>query len=259
MRQQFYTLVIFATFFISSCAIDKTEAPIVVTEISKEFSLQMRETLDTTGRAFILRVSTIKAYDCSNYAIQYIWRSQGNALLLSLLRIAAPFICDYKPGNIHAETNAGKLGYGNYPIAVDLRGAVINKGTLSVLPDRYQLRLDTEHGLVIEQKDLMRVPTEAVWGYITFTPDSKNLALSMVQEIFDLSQPIDLPKGFYGYYSIDENGLSVEGQPTDASAFPFLRRSAADHGAIAATIKKYRNLYPTALQIVVRDGKGRQY
>jgi hypothetical protein len=259
MRQHFYTLLILKIFLVSACAIDKPETPIVVTEIAKEFSLQMRETLDTSGRAFILRVSTIKAYDCSNYAIQYIWRSQGNALLLSLLRIAAPFTCDHKPGKIHAETNAGELGHGNYPIAVDLRGAVINKGTLSVQPDRYQLRLDTEHGLVIEQKDLMRIPAESVWGYVTFTPDSKNLALSLVQEIFDLSQPIELPKGFYGYYSIDENGLSVEGQPADASAYPFLRRSAADHGAIAATIKKYRNLYPTALQIVVRDGKGRQY
>jgi hypothetical protein len=259
MRQHLYTILILTIFLFTGCVIDKGEAPIVVAEIAKEFSLQMQETLDTNGRSFILRVSTIKEYDCSNYSIQYIWRNQGNALLLSLLRIAAPFACDYKPGKILAETTAGKLETGNYPISVDLRGAIINKGTLSVLPDRYRLRLDTEHGLSIEQKDLLRVPAESIWGYINFSPNLSDQALQLVQEIFALSQPIDLPKGYYGYYAIDDKGLSIEGQPEDASTYPFLRRSAADNGAIAAIIKKYRDLYPSALQIVVRDGKGRHY
>ncbi len=250
---------LFAALFLSGCSLEKDKAPLVVAEISKEFNLEMRETLDSNGRKFLIRAGTIKEYECSNYTIQYIWRFLDNSMLLSLLRIGAPFICDFKPQKITAETSAGILQPGNYSFAVDLRGAIINKGTLSVLSDRYRLRLETEHGITIEPKELLKVPSDAVWGYITYDQANRNQALELIQQIFALSQPINLPKGYYGYYKIEDKGLTVEGQPEDGSAYPFLRQSPPNPAALAGIIQQYRNRYPNGLRVVVKDGKGREF
>jgi hypothetical protein len=251
-------LLLIACFFIG-CSLEKEEAPVVVAEIAKEFNLEMRETLDSTGREFLLRAATVKAYDCSNYSIQYIWRFQETSMLLSLLRIAAPFICDFNPQQIYAETSAGVLQPGTYSFSIDLRGAIINKGTLSVLADRYRLRMETEHGIVLEHKELLKVPPGAIWGYIAYDPAFRDQALELIQEIFSHSQPLNPSKGYYGYYKIEDTGLSIEGQPEDGFAYPFLRQSPLNAPAIASIIQQYRSRYPTGLRIIVKDGKGRTF
>lgn len=180
-------------------------------------------------------------------------------MLLSLLRIAAPFVCDFKPQQIRTETSAGVLQQGIYSFSVDLRGAVINKGTLSVLADRYRLRMETEHGIVIEHKELLRVPPSAIWGYITYKPDFRDQALELIQEIFSHSQPLNPSKGYYGYFKIEDTGLSVEGQPEDGLAYPFLRQSPLNPSTIGSIIQQYRTRYPTGLRIAVKDGKGRTF
>jgi len=247
------------TLFFSGCSPEKEETPLVVAEIGKEFSLEMRETLDSSGREFLLRAKTTKEYDCSNYSIQHIWRFQGNSMLLSLLRIAAPFICDYKPQKISTVASAGVLSEGVYAFSIDLRGAVINRGTLSVLPDRYRLQMETEHGIFLEYKELLKVPTNALWGYIAYEPAFHNQALELAQELFALCQPMNLSKGNYGYYKIEEKGLSIDGQPEDAYNYPLLRQSPENTGVLSTVLQKYRNRYPNSLRIVLKDGKGRNF
>ena len=252
-------MLLLITFFFWGCSLEKEEAPLVVAEIAKEFNLEMRENLDSNGREFLLRAGTVKAYDCSNYSIQYIWRFQESSMLLSLLRIAAPFVCDFKPQQIRAETSAGVLQQGVYSFSVDLRGAIINKGTLSVLADRYRLRMETEHGIAIEHKELLRVPPNAIWGYIAYEPAFRDQALQLIQEIFSHCQPLNPLKGYYGYFRIEDTGLSVEGQPEDGFAYPFLRQSPVNPSTLSSIIQQYRTLYPTGLRITVKDGKGRTF
>lgn len=246
-------------FFLLGCSLEKEEAPMVIAEIAKEFNLEMRETLDSTGREFLIRAGTVKVYDCSNYSIQYIWRFQEASMLISLLRIAAPFVCDFKPQQIRAETSAGVLQQGIYSFSVDLRGAIINKGTLSVLADRYLLGMQTEHGIVLEHKELLKVPPQSIWGYITYKPNFREQALELIQQIFALSQPLNASKGYYGYFKIEDNGLFIEGQPEDGSTYPFLRQSPVNPSIMASIITQYRSRYPNGLHIIVKDGKGRTF
>lgn len=263
MKKHYVSLItcsIAAALILQGCALASREDPIVVADIEKEFALDMRESLDSSSRELQLRISTVKTFDCSNYSIQYAWRRQNNDLLLSLLRIAAPLVCDGVESKITANTGTGSLSLGNYKFSIDLRGVLTNKGVLSNLPDRYRLRMDTEHGLIIPNKELMKIPQESIWGYAAYSPALKSKASEFAQEFYALTQAANYQAGYYGYYAITDLGLNVENQPKDQDAFPFLRKmQLSDRKNILALVQKYRQQYPTGLTISVLDGWGRAY
>lgn len=246
---------------LSGCAQRSEEDPIVVAEIEKEFSLNMRESLGAPSRELLLDITTIKSLDCSNYTIQSAWRRQNNEVLLSLLRIAAPLACDGVASKITQEVKTGLLDLGNFKLAIDLRGALINRGILSNLSDRYRLRLDTEHGLIIQFKELMKIPPSALWGYVSYNPEHEEDALRFAQDLYALSQAANYQYGYYGYYTIGDKGLKVEGQPQDQQQkfFTFLRNAPANHEPIQQLVQQYRQQFPAGVTLVLNDGMGRTY
>jgi len=119
--------------------------------------------------------------------------------------------------------------------------------------------METEHGIFLEYKELLKVPTNALWGYIAYEPAYHNQALELVQEIFALCQPMNLSKGNYGYYKIEEKGLSIDGPQQNAYNYPLLPQSPENTGLLSTVLQKYRNRYPNSLRIVLKDGKGRNF
>lgn len=184
-----------------------------------------------------------------------------NGIILSLNNVIEPENCE--PGDAPARgiVPIGTLESGNYDIEINLKNNdIVNQGKFLVFNDRYQLNLNTEHGLVLASEPLFRVPNQSYWGYIGFNE------LTNADEIeFDFFQSIELiaahgnnRQGNFGYFEVTENQtIEMESDKSyeQRSNF-FFKLTTGAETELEDAVESLRNTYGNEIDLKIFTSTG---
>ncbi len=248
-------------FIASSCKEDKLGDPIIVSNIKKEFYLDITEILSPGQRTTQFKVQTIENGECLNGTIDFDFTHIGNRLTILLNEVISPDDCIPGIAPSTADVTAGALNAGFYLFHFDLRNTVKNNGTLIVEDNRYLLELETEEGVILLHKEIFRVPQNSVWGYIAYPEKSQETDANYIydQLSFYGIDP-DLEKGYYGFFTINstEPGIELNNTPDMQFHKPFIFSYDGDWNYIKAIAEDLSVAYPE-ITIKMFDDKGRSF
>lgn len=241
----------------------KLDDPIIITDIEEEFYIGIIENLKSEPRSLQFLLTTIKKKDCENYRIQYNTDRIANRLKLSIRDIAEPEDCIPGEAPAFATADLGPLSAGYYRLTVDLKETVFNEGQISVLDDRYSIKMENKEGIIFLQQELLKVPKNTAWGYVTFqSPGDAVIADQLIETLANTGEQGTFRKGYYGHFHIlDDSGrVAISNQPaaTQIKTFLFHFPSQDNKQAFKETVDSFRNRYTGAIEIRVFDDKGEE-
>ncbi|MCB9322712.1 MAG: hypothetical protein H6571_03135 [Lewinellaceae bacterium] len=247
--------------FLPSCKEDKLGDPIIISNIKKEFYLDLSESLSPTQRFTHFNIRTIENGECLNGTIDFDFTRTGNRLTVSVNNVVDPEDCIPGIAPSLADVVAGPLQSGFYLFNFNLRDAVKNEGSLVVEDHRFLLNLETQEGVILLHKEIFRVPEHTVWGYLTYNEaDLEQHAMSLMEQLNSMGTASDLAKGFYGYFTINstEEGIEI----TDIAESTFLKQFVFDYEGdwddLTGAADQFMADYP-GISLKLFDDKGRQY
>jgi hypothetical protein len=224
------------------CNLSKEDKDTVVS-IEPEFTLDFNEKLGTSP-SLLVEVKSIEQESCLNFGIISGIHRASKVMELWIQGIAAPSTCEPGLSAAFAEVEIGALQAGEYDFAVSLKNAISNKGKLRVNDNLYQLDMETEDGILLNHKELRRIPEYTIWGYVSFN-DEEEVGSSPTEFLLNLDslttyQP--LGKGYYGHFDILENSeLRPSTLPTKPHWKTFVRRFDRHLEELQALLETYRN------------------
>ena len=123
---------------------------------------------------------------------------------------------------------------------------VYNYGTLSVADDYYQVEMRNSDGITFPYKRLYRIPQNTIWGYIAYDENSSiPVASSFLNELEVLAVDKNFQDGYYGYFSVLNNNLSILNED-----IPFSKQTAfgyefeGNNDNLIGLLTSFRNNYP---------------
>ncbi|MBX2928455.1 MAG: hypothetical protein KF852_11510 [Saprospiraceae bacterium] len=244
------------------CKKNDIAEPIIISEVEKEFFVEMQERLGPSPRSLQMNLRTIKVQDCLDAGIQYDLSITPALIQLDLADIVLPPNCD--PGAAPARETAliGFVPIGNQNFDINLRNTVNNKGTLTVTADAYTLRMATEEGLVIPTKQLRRIPDFTIWGYITYnSATGVEIAQNFYQELALLSAPSTFAIGHYGYFAVPGGAAQpiIADSPPAAALRSFVFRFIRNPDDLRNLVQRYRTDYSQHIQIKLLNDTGESF
>lgn len=252
--------VILCGVLLSACQQD--EEPIIISEVEDEFYVEMQEAFLPEGRSLQLVLSTIALEECLQTIIDVDYFRLPDAASITINEIRP--ISDCTPGMAPATAtvNLGQIESPTLPLTIDIRGAVINNGSIAVNEDYYRLYMEVEGGIIVAEDLLRRIPEGTIWGAMLHDESEaiQLAAQSLLQDIAALSKAQLLQSGYYGYFEIDDNGLSFkEGTQLANAPAVFQYQLKESVQQLKALVAQYRNEYGDQLQIFVYDTWGTVY
>ena len=260
MKQRIFVLWSFLLLGVNSCGVSSLDDPIVIADLENEFVIDLWETLSPGQRNLTFRIRSVATESCSNYSIDSPHYINGNKINISIKDIVAPTACE--PGIAPAGTvvDLGQVAPGIYGLRVDLKSTVVNEGQLLVNDNSYSAQLFTENGIQFDHARLLRVPDQALWGYIDYSASNDSaVAQEFIAEIKTIATDFPLTEGYYGHFAIEGGALSVNGQPEGESVLPLLLEKNADDREFEALVEEFRDLHEAELEIVLLDADGHRY
>lgn len=257
-----YWVYLLSLFLMTGCDFSSLDDPIVITEVDDEFTVDIWETLAPTkeGRNLLVKIESIKTENCLNYRIDYQFNQDGNRLKVALNNIVKPLDCVTGEATVKADINTGYLLNGIYSFNIDLKNTILNNGQLTILGDSYTLDMYSENGFSLKRKELLRVPTSAIWGYVTFQKASDEaLANQFIEALQSKSHnPSSYRPGYYGYFDIAaiDRKVTVHEQPATANMKTFLYDYTDDAGKLKELVNRYRQDYGNQLTIKLYNAQG---
>lgn len=246
---------------IASCDISDLKDAIIVPEVENEFYVDLWEDLSAPGgKVLLVKVESIKTEKCLNYRIDQQFTKTNNQLKIVLNNIIKPLDCVVGEATVKADVNIGDLPSGFYQLNMDLKNTITNEGYLAVENDRYEWDLNTKNGIKPRRKELLRVPENAIWGYVTYTQATDEAtANQFVQDLKNISEvPIHYLTGYYGHFVINaaDSKVTIHEQP--AIAKPFLYNYKSEEEKLKNILSNYRRNYANRLTIKLYNGKGQE-
>mgnify|MGYP000877200528 FL=1 len=247
--------------FWQACNTDKTDAPVLDTEVEKEYEIDLWENLANNLRTFQIRVNTIKTQDCLNYYIESSANRNGNNIEINLGRPQIPVLCERGSAPAKSNLDLGSLSNGTYSLTVKLGQIVPSTGRLVVNNGSYFLSMPSPIGFRILHNTLVRIPDNTIWGYIGYELSALPAVDQFLQDLAKISQEQSLVKGYYGYFSIPDNGIMEFGAQaaTDRPILPIVRRFQANEKDLENLIATYRDKYGKDIYIHLRNTNGKEY
>lgn len=245
-----------------ACNTDKTESPVLDTEIEKEYELDLWENLSNQTRIFQIRANTIKTQDCLNYFIESSINRTGNNIEINLGKPQIPSVCERGIATAKSSLDLGTISNGVYPFTIKLGQIVPSTGRLVVSSGSFFLSMPTPIGFRIIHNTLLRVPDNTIWGYIGYDAIAQPVVVQFFNDLASISQTNDLPKGYYGYFNLLENGSIELGNAqvsTDRPIQPIVRRFSANENDLEKLIQSYRDKYGQSILIRLRNTAGKEY
>ena len=211
----YFTIFVFAL-CITGCNLESLDEPIIVSNVEKEFHLDLWEALWPNSRTSQLLIETIEDEACQNYTIAYQFNKSGSTLELSLNEIVSPEDCIDGEAPASSVVDFGALSEGIYELNIDLKNTVFSKGQLTITEDYYTINMDTEEGIIFVRRELLRVPDDLIWGYVGSEDAEFTAALEgFLADLQANTSSKTLTAGYYGYFSINQSRELVY------STFPF--------------------------------------
>jgi hypothetical protein len=248
-------------FMVSSCKEDKLGDPIIVSNIKKEFYLDVSEILGPGQRTTQFKVQTIEDGECLNGSIDFDFTHVGNRLTVLLKDVVIPEDCIPGIAPSTADVTAGALNAGFYLFNFNLRNTVNNKGTLIVEDNRYLLELETEEGVILLHKEVFRVPENSIWGYLAYSEASQESDVrDFYEQISFHGVDPGLENGYYGFFTINSAAPNIElNNPPEAQFYePFILNYDGDWAFMKALVQDLSATYPE-VSVKMFDDKGRSY
>ena len=238
------TMLIVWMIGLSACRMDKPIDPIIVADVEREFTVDMLEILDMEGNYLTLQVATIREEDCMNAEIDYRVSQSGQKIGVSLNKIVIPVNCQEGKAPARAGINLGKLTIGNFDFALDLSQTISNTGTLVNGASSYRLQLKTENGIQLLHRELLKIPEQTIWGWISYAESTQSTAAAVLRDLSQLSSERVFEQGYYGHFSLSGDQLNIRELPSKQLFLPVLihlKKESTDQ--LQAILQHYRSLY----------------
>lgn len=255
-----WILVGVVAFALVGCKLESLQDPIIVTNIEKEFYINLWEELYPNTRNLRIDLQSIKNQDCLNYTIEYKWEAASNQFDLEINDITAPADCLPGIGPANAKIGVGDLENQFFKMKIGLGEAVINEGQLVVDGETYTLQMDTEEGIIIPEKVLRRVPSSSVWGFVAYQNGTdQSTANDLLEQLNTFGNPMTLTEGKYGYFSFLDNKLLVSGAPETGQVSSFIIEYDGDQKAIQEVVENFRANHSGSVSLKVLTSTGEVY
>ncbi len=259
----FLVLVMFCT---SACRLNDSSDEKTLVNVEDEFIIGMWENLSPINRSFRFVIQTISQQECTNTTINFSKEKQGQSLSFSLNDVQYPENCNPGQAPAHANIPFANLEPGSYKVSVYLKETIVNHGTLSVSSVGYQLQMNSEIGLRVADKQLLRIFDQSVWGYITYTnPDDAIAAQQARTEIVAGNEAQTYQAGNYGYFSliIDNSNSSnptmlVPKEPINELYESFLIKYDGDLNDLKDKLAALRATYAGQLEFKITNYTGEE-
>ncbi|MFT6322092.1 MAG: hypothetical protein ACJAT4_003027 [Granulosicoccus sp.] len=201
--------IVFLLIFTFGCKDDKIVEDVNVT-VENEFKILPWEALEENNRSFNLNVETIKSESCENTLIDVAPSIVGNNILFTIHDIPEPD-CPTPVFIANANVEIGSLDFPQtYEVIVSLKNVIQNEGTLTVESDYYELEMKELNGIVVPETRLYKVPQNTIWGYIASeNSNADSVTDGFLDEIVEVSDDQDYIDGYYGYFSVENNNLTI--------------------------------------------------
>lgn len=258
-RNTYFVAFLIISFFFSGCSKTSNEDPNITFTVDNEFKISMWETLSPNQRNFSLLVETIDLPECENTEIDYTISIENNDIIISLNDLIKPTNCIAATNPVNTSINIGTFPNDNYSIQVNLQEEIINKGQLTVQADQYELVMESQHGIMMENQQLLRVPEQTYWGYIGFNNNAQATAQDYIRDLTDLSQSRSFVAGDYGHFKLTNNQELELGVSSDLSqSMNFILALNEAESELQALVDNYRNTYGANIDIYLFSYKGEE-
>ncbi|MBX2878014.1 MAG: hypothetical protein KTR30_38200 [Saprospiraceae bacterium] len=255
-----WMLIGIVAFALVGCKLESLQDPIIVTNVEKEFYINLWEELYPNTRNLRIDLQSIKNQDCLNYTIDYKWNATSNQFDLEINDITPPADCLPGIGPANAKIGVGDLENQFFKMKIGLGETVINEGQLLVNSESYTLQMDSEEGIIIPEKVLRRVPGNSVWGFVAFqNGEDQAIASDLLGQLSTLGDPIALKEGKYGYFSFLDSKLLVSGAPETGQVSSFIIEYEGDQKAIQEVVDNFRASHSGSVTLKVLTASGDIY
>lgn len=247
---------------LAGCNLDSFNDPVVVAEVNDEFHIDLWENLSPFGSSLVFKIQTIEEFECKNYSINYNVVPKFREFSISLNEIQEPGDCEQGINTARASINLGTLTPGFYQLNIDLKNTVFNQGQLTVSSERYLIEMEDAKGINFVRRELFRIPGNTIWGYIAYADGAEPIADDFIHQLEGLSQSKSLKKGYYGYFSVenDNSDQIIFPQLSIAQDFkPFLFHYDSPESEIAELVDHFRADYGQDIQISLTNDEGRSF
>ncbi|MEN0003136.1 MAG: hypothetical protein AAF798_03295 [Bacteroidota bacterium] len=227
---------------ISACQLESLNDPIVVADIENEFYIDMWETAAAVNNLQVL-VETIEDETCLNAEIEATSLKRPNAIQIQINDILEPDDCIEGAAPATAQLELGNLPVGIYDFSIELKSTIFNNGQFTVTPERYQLEMESEDGIILVRSQLLRIPKETFWGYVNYEAGAEGLAESFLEDLRTLTIPTNFLRGYYGYFTVNNevNDVTVTSQPADFTLQSFVHQyERTEQDKIIDLVENYR-------------------
>jgi hypothetical protein len=254
--------ILLLTVTLASCNLDSLNDPIVVAEVNDEFHIDLWENLSPFGNSFIFNIQTIVEYECENYTIDFNMVPKFREVSISLNDIQEPADCEAGFNTAHAAISLGTLSAGFYELNVDLKNTVFNQGQLTVSKESYLIEMEDAKGIDFLRRELFRIPENTIWGYISYDNTAEAIADDFILQLEGITQAKALGKGYYGYFSIENDNSDQIILPHPPAAYgykAFLLHFDGQDNEILDLVGQFRSDHGQAIQINLTNHQGRVF
>lgn len=247
-------------FALVGCKLESLQDPIIVTNIEKEFYINLWEELSPSSRNLRIDLQSIKNQDCLNYSIDYKWNATASQFDLGINDIMPPADCLAGVGPAKTQIVVGDLENQVFNMKIGLGETVINEGQLVVTGETYTLQMDTEEGIIIPEKTLRRVPVASVWGFVAFQDAAdQSTADDLLMQLNSLGTALELKEGKYGYFSVINEQLLVSGAPARGQVSSFAIAYSGEEKAIKELVDNFRANHTNSVSLKVFTATGKEF
>jgi hypothetical protein len=204
-------LLAFGLLLLESCA--KLNSKEVIVDVDKEFTIQPWERLDEFGGGLQFNVATLKNEECGGTGINYDARNIGNKIKVTLLNLSYPTNCALTTPARDTVKMPSMPSNSTFDLEINLKDVVINTGKLRVEEGKFTVEMSSENGIIMQSKQVLRVPQNAFWGILANDNGNDKVATQMLDSLKTIATPISMVNGDYGYFSVENGNITVKTAP----------------------------------------------
>ena len=254
MKKNNYSLLVLFALLAFGCNRNKEGDKII--DVEKEFSFQLWEQLDENGGNFQLIAATLQNQNCGGMHIEYTQNTIGSKITVTLKNLAPPAACNGKIEPAVDTISLGNLTKGTYKLNINLKDAVLNDGSLVVDDKKYTLFMAKTDGIEVPQREVLRVPRGAIWGYFSYENGQEAKMIKFTDNLTRLTTPLSISQGDYGYFTVKSAAVDIKSSfdSKKANVKQLLATLTGSRLELQTLIQDYRN-QGLDIKILTFDGK----
>jgi hypothetical protein len=259
-NRYFFILSLLPLLCLTGCGLKDLDDQIIVPAVEDEFYLSLWETLGPEQRELEFRLRTIQDTGCKNVRIDQEARPIPGGIQLSIRELVQAEDCDPGPAPAAGSSSLAALPAGVHKLEVKLRDKVTTTGQLRVDQEVYDISLEKGGGIILLQRQLRRIPPQAVWGAISYAEANlAQAAQSLHNAIAARCEPVFLRSGDYGYFSMQDGVLRLPNTIAPPGAATYHYRYTGSPEEMRDLLDSYRVEYDGKIAVRMFNDQGGEW